>query len=102
MHDITDLAERAVLQESTAGVAHLVHSAVTHLEDADLVGGTEPILLAAQDAEAVVALPFEVEHRVDDVLEHAGPGDRPLLVDVANEEDRNVAALSEQHQAAGA
>src|ERR1700730_10756447 len=100
--DIAHLAQRAVLQERTAGVADFVHPAVAHLEDTDLVGGTKTVLLAAQDAEAVVPLPLEVEHGVDDVLEHARPGDGALLVDVAHEEDRDVAALGQQHQPAGA
>src|SRR5437899_3709808 len=102
VHDITDLAERAVLQEGATGIADLVHTAVAHLEHTDLIGGAEAILLAAQDAEAVVTLAFEVEHGVDDVLQHARPGDGALLVHVTDQEDRDVAALGEQHQASGA
>src|SRR6202171_5063226 len=95
IYDVADLAQRAVLQEGPAGVADLVHAAVAHLENADLIGGTEAILLAAQDPEAMVPLTFEVEDSVDDVLQHARPRDRPLLVHVTDEEDRDVAALGE-------
>src|SRR6266581_889088 len=47
-------------------------------------------------------LALEVEDGVDNVLEHARPGNRALLVDVAHEENRDVAALRQQHQPAGA
>src|SRR6202521_3780521 len=80
VHDVADLAQRAVLQEGAAGVGDLVHAAVAHLENADLIGGTESILLAAQDPEHLVALAFEIEDGVDDVLEHARPRDRALFV----------------------
>src|SRR4029077_20561951 len=56
--DIADLAERAVLQEGAARVADLVHAAVAHLEHTDLIGGTESILLAAQNPETLMATPL--------------------------------------------
>src|SRR5260370_38366060 len=79
-----------------------MHPAVAHFEDTDLIGGTEPILLTAQDAEAVVTLTLEVEDGIDDVLEHTRARDGPFLIDVTDQEDRDVAALREQHQASGA
>ena len=45
------------------------------------------------------ALAFEVEDRVDDVLEHARSRDRALLRDVADEEDRHVIAFRDLEQA---
>ena len=36
---------------------------------------------------------FEIEHRVDHVLDHARPGDLPVLGDVADEHDRRAARL---------
>src|SRR6266550_2290904 len=101
MNHVAHLTERAILQKCAARVADLVHAAIAHFEHAALVGRAEAVLLAAQDTEAVVTLTFEVEHSVDDVLEHARPGDRALFVYVADEKDRDVAALREQHQAAG-
>src|SRR5207244_12214554 len=100
--DIAHLAQGAVLQEGTARVADLVHPAVAHLEDTDLVGRPKAVLLAAQNPKAVMPLALEVEDGVDNVLEHARPGDRALLVDVAHEENRDMAALRQQHQPAGA
>ena len=100
--DIADLAKRAVLEERPARIADLVHPAVAHFKDTDLIGGAEPILLAAQDPEAVVPLAFEIKDGVDDVLEHTRAGDRAFLVHVTHQENRDVAAFGEQHQASGA
>ena len=41
---------------------------------------------------------FEVQHRVDDVLEHARAGDRAFLGDVADEEHDDAALLGEARQ----
>ena len=43
------------------GVLHLGEARVAHLEDADLVGGAEAVLGAAQDAERVAALALDGE-----------------------------------------
>src|SRR6185312_7322966 len=51
-----------------------------HLEDADLVGGPEAVLGAAQDAERVAALAFEGEDGVDHMLDDPRPGMGPSLV----------------------
>src|SRR5207245_2302464 len=90
-----------VWPEGAARVADLAHPAVAHLEAADLVSRAEAVLLAAQDAKAVVPLTLQVQHGVDDVLEHPRPGYRAFLVDVTDEKDRDVAALRQQHQSAG-
>ena len=46
----------------------------------------------------VVLLPFEVEHRVDDVLERLRPGEAAVLRDVADEEGRDVLPLGRKQQ----
>ena len=50
----------------------------------------------------MVALAFQIENGVDNVLEHARTGNGALLVDVTHEEDRDVAAFRQQHQPASA
>jgi hypothetical protein len=42
--------------------------------------------------------PFEVQHRVDDVLERLGPARLPSFGDVADEERRDVLALRREQQ----
>ena len=46
----------------------------------------------------VVPVAFELQHRVDDVLEHAGPGERALLRDVPHEQDRDPPLLRQPHE----
>ena len=69
-----------------------------HREHADLVGPAEAVLERAQDAILVAALALEAEHRVDHMLEHARPGDRAVLGDVADQHHRGAALLGEADQ----
>ena len=75
---------------------------VGHLEDADLIGRAEPVLHRPQDPVLVKAITFQIEHGVDHVLQHAGPGDRPFFGDMADDQDRDVARLRPLHQPGGA
>ena len=72
------------------GLATSTMPLTLHLEDADLVGRTEAILGAAQQAVLVEALALEVEHGVDHVLEDLRAGDRAVLGDVADQKDRRA------------
>ena len=83
----------ALGQEHRRRVRHLDHALAAHLEHADLVGRPEAVLGAAQQAVGVEALALQVEHRVDHVLEHLRAGDRALLGDVADQEDRLMPLL---------
>ena len=64
---------------------------VAHLEDADVVRRAEAVLQRAQRAVGALALALELQHAVDEVLEHARAGERALLRDVADEQDRDAA-----------
>ena len=61
----------ALGEEQGGGVGDLGQATVGHLEHADLVGGAEAVLGAAQDAELVATIAFEMQHRVDHVFQHA-------------------------------
>ncbi len=50
----------------------------------------------------MVPVAFEVEHRIDDVFEHARPGDGSRLRHVPDEERGHVHAFGEVHQRRGA
>src|ERR1051325_5419568 len=88
----------AVREEQCRGARHLDEAAVAHLEDADLVGGAKAVLNGTQDAELVAALAFEIEYRVDHVLEDARAGDQPFLRHMADQHDNKAAALGEADQ----
>src|SRR5271163_432985 len=49
-------------EEQCRGVWHLDQPAVAHLEHPDLVGGAKAVLDGAQNAKAMAAFAFEIEH----------------------------------------
>ena len=71
-----------------------------HLEHAELVRRAEAVLRRPQDAVGVVAVALELEHAVDEVLEHARAGDRAVLGHVADEERRDARPPSRRAGAA--
>ena len=66
----------AVGEEQRRRVGHRLEAGVGHREEAEIVGGAEAVLDRPQQPEGVVAVALEGQHRVDEVLEHAGPGQR--------------------------
>ena len=48
-----------------------------------------------------MTVPLEVEHGVDDVLQHLGAGETAVLRHVPDDEDRHVAALGHDQEAVG-
>ena len=80
--------------EDLGRVRHADETGAGHLEDAQLVGRAEPVLGRSQDAVRVVALALELEHTVDQVLEHARAGDRTVLRHVTDEYHRHAVLLA--------
>ena len=80
------------------GFGHLAQPRARHLEHAELARRAEPVLERAHDAMRVMALAFEIQHRVDDVLQRLGAGEIAVLRDVADEHNRNVAPLGGEQQ----
>ncbi len=85
-------------QEDRARVADALQALLGHREDADLVDRAEAVLDRAHEAKARVRVALEIEHGVDDVLQHARPGERAVLGDVADEHDRRPARLGGARQ----
>ena len=86
-------AGAAVGEEQRRRVGHADQPGAGHLEQAEFVGGPEPMLGRPQQPQGVVAIALELQHGVDDVLEHARPGEAAVLGDVADQHDRDVALL---------
>ena len=70
-----------------------------HLEAADLVGRAEPVLHAADQPQRRVPVALEVQHHVDQVLEHPRPGDAAVLGDVADQHAGDVPLLGDRRSA---
>ena len=66
--------------EPRRGVEHLDQAVVAHLEHAGLVGRPEAVLDRAHRPVGPLPLALELQHAVDQVLEHRGPASAPSLV----------------------
>ena len=78
------------------------HEAVgAHLQDADLVGGAEAVLGGTQHPVRAAVLAVERDDAVDEVLQQARPGQRPVLGDLADEEDGHTARLGSAQELRG-
>ena len=84
---------RGLADEARAGVEDLDEAALAHLEDPDLVRRAEAVLQRAQRAVGALALALELQHAVDQVLEHPRAGQRALLGDVPDEQHGRALAL---------
>ena len=92
---------RAGGQEQPRRVGQRLQAGLGHLEAADLVGGPEAVLGAADQAQGVVLVALEVEDHVDQVLEGLGAGDGAVLGDLADQEGGDGALLGQPHQLGG-
>ena len=77
---------RVLREKERRGIAHAAQAFFGHGEDAELVHRAKAVLHRAHQAKGGVGIALEVEHRVDDVLEHARAGDRAFLRDMPDEE----------------
>ena len=89
---------RAAGEEEPARVGEPDDADVGEVEAADLVGGAVPVLDGTHEAQAGVPVALELDDDVDEVLEDAGPGDRAVLGDVADEEHRDAPGLGHLDQ----
>ncbi len=85
-------------QKNRARVADAFQAALGHREDADLVDRAEAVLDRAHEAKARMRVAFEIEHRIDDVLQHTRPGERAFLGHMADEHDGDAARLGGARQ----
>ena len=88
-------------EEQLAGIGHLRQPLPPHLEHAQLMGGTEAVLHRPQQPVAGEAIPLEGEHRIDQMLQHLGAGEGPLLGHMADQHQGRVLALGDAGQGSG-
>ncbi len=88
-------------QEEPGRVGQAAEAALVHLEAANLVGRAEAVLQPSYDAQRRVFVALELQHHVDQVLQHARPGDLPVLGDVTHEHGGDSALLGDRHDGGG-
>src|SRR5215218_2889087 len=91
---------RRLADETGGGVEHLDEPVPAHLEHARLAGRAEAVLEPPQGAVGALALALELQHAVDEVLEHAWAGERPLLRHVPDEQHGDAMHLRDAHDLA--
>ena len=96
--DRTRCARTTVGEEQRRRVGHTDEPGLGHLEDAELLRRSEPVLERVEEPEPVVPVAVERQHGVDDVLERARPGEGAVLGDVADEHRRDRVFLREPDQ----
>ncbi len=88
-------------RKAMAGSRTDCEAGAEHLEDTDLLGRAEAVLLRAEDADGPVAVALECEHGIDEVLERLGSGQAAVLGDLADEDDGRARGAGEGRQASG-
>jgi hypothetical protein len=88
-------------QEHLRWVGHFGHAVLAHFKHTHLRGGPKAVLHRAQQAVRLVAVAFQVEHRIDNMLQHARAGDNALFGDVPDHKHGNPRHLGQVAQAAG-
>ncbi len=97
-HDAAGHCLLRACEKDRRGVGHFLEALVGHAEHAQFVDRAETILHRPQQAQATVGLALEIQHGIDHMLQHARAGQRALLGDVADQEDRRAALFGEAHQ----
>src|SRR5271170_7639044 len=69
-----------------------------HRKHAKLVDRAEAILDCADQAEARMAVAFEIKHGIDAMFEHAWPSKRAILGHVTDKDHRHASALGDARQ----
>lgn len=86
---------RRSARRAPGGIRDLGEAALRHLVQRDLLDRPETVLHRAQNPAPARAVPFEGQHRVDEVLERFRPRERAVLCDMADQDDRHVLFLRE-------
>ena len=85
----------ALRQQELTGVGDLTQARGVHLKDAKLRSGTESVFDGAQDSETIMTVTFELQYRVDDMLQNLRASDATVFGDMADEEYRYLVGLGD-------
>ena len=85
-------------QKQRRRIRDAAQTALGHREYAEFVHRAEAVLERAHEAERRMRVAFEVQHRIDDVLEHARPGEIALLRHVADHDDGGARLLGDARE----
>jgi hypothetical protein len=87
-----------LLDKQIPRIGHFLESGAGHFKQANFVRAAEAIFHAADDAVAVESIAFEIDDRIDDVLDDLWPGQCAGLGNVPDENNRHPARLGKINQ----
>ncbi|OIQ74092.1 hypothetical protein GALL_442630 [mine drainage metagenome] len=87
-----------VRQEQGRRVADLAQAFFRHGEHAQFVDGAEAVLESADQSEAGVGIALEIQHGIDDMLQHARACQGAFLGHVADQDDGDAKLFGEAGQ----
>src|SRR5665213_371761 len=90
-----------VAEEQAPRIVDPVESLLPHLEQSELAGRPETVLDGQEEAEGVVAVTLEAQHRVDHVLERPRTGQGAVFGDVADQHGGHLAGLGQADELVG-
>ena len=93
---------RMLRQKQGRWVGHAAQAAVGHGEHAQLVDRAEAVLEGAHQAERRMRVALEIQHGIDDMLEHARAGQGAVLGDVPDHDDGDAGLLGQARELGGA
>ena len=73
-------------QKQAGRVGYLFNAIGLLFETPNLVGGTKPVFNAAQHAQTRVPVALKIQHHINQVFEHSGAGNIPVLGDVPHQQ----------------
>ena len=98
LHQAGNAASAAVQwsagKQCLAGIRHLAQPVLSHLKNADLVGGAKAIFIRPQDAVAQVFIPLKVKDCIHHMLQHLRARNIAVLVHMPHNEQRDFLSLT--------
>ena len=76
----------------------MAQAGLLHFVDTELGSASETVLYRSQDAVHIVLVALKLDDSIYDVFQRLGAGERTLLGDVSDEDDRYTAGLGKPQQ----
>jgi hypothetical protein len=87
----------ALSEKDLRRITNLAQAVTGHFKYSNFIGATEAIFYTTQEPKLVEAIPFKIQHNINDMFEHTGTGNCPLFGHVTNQDNGNSGLLRQLH-----
>jgi len=91
----------AAIEQRFRRIGDAGQAGIAHFKQPQLIRGAKAVLDRAQHPDILVPFTFEIQDGIHHMLEHAWPGDGPILGDMADQDDRDAQVLGQAQQTGG-